>query len=143
MDTIKITKRNMFEALVTLGTTGTLCFEDPDGNVVDVTAAQLVDFANNELELLANRAAKNKERRAAKTAANDELIEAVYDAVGDDWDTIPDITARVDFDGELSVNRVMTRLSTLYKDGRIEKGEVTIPGSDGMRARKLSAYRRV
>lgn len=139
---IKITKKNMFTALVNLAEQGTLVFADDCGNDVVVTAEQLSDFARNELDLLAARAAKAKERAAAKREKNDDLLEAVFDAVGDEFDLISNIAARVDYDGELSVAKITPRLNALLKDGRVVKGEVVIGGGDGVKASHRAAYKR-
>lgn len=137
----KITKREMYEALITLATTGVLAYEGEDGRV-EIMGDELKAFAENEIELLDKKAAKAKERAATKRAEGDELTAAVRDALSDEFESIADIAARVE-GADVSVAKVQYRLGQLAKNGEAEKSELTIPASEGGKARKLVGYRRM
>lgn len=135
------TKREMFTALINLATTGSLTYE-VDGETVKVTPDELKNFAENEISQLDKRAAKAKERAAAKREKGDELTEAVYQAVAagsGEFETIADITKRVEGD-DVTTSKVQYRLKTLADAGRIVKGDITIPASEGCKARHLVGY---
>ena len=70
----KITKREMFEAIKGLAESGALHMFDFNENITDEAVAE---FCANEIDLLDKKAAKAKERAAAKKAEGDELTAAV------------------------------------------------------------------
>ena len=70
----KITKREMFEALVNYDNGEHMAIEREDEMVV-VMLEDLKAFAENEIELLDKKSAKAKERAMAKKAEADEAIE--------------------------------------------------------------------
>lgn len=129
----KITKREMYEAIAAGVESGKFA--------VDV--ADIVDFCNKEIAALDKKAAKAKERAASKAAEADALTGLVADAlVTDEFKTIADIAAIVaESDADATVSKVTYRLSKLVKDGAAEKTEVTVPGKDGGKSRKVVAYR--
>ena len=103
--------------------------------------AQVVEFCDNEIALLDKKALKAKENAAKKRAAGDELMEAVYGAVSvDQFETIPTIAARIE-GPDVTVAKVTYRLNQLYKAGRIDKTDVSVPGGEGVKARKVVAYK--
>lgn len=125
METTKITKRNMYEALVALATNGTLTYETDDG-LVEITAEELKTFAENEIALIDKRSESAKARAAKKRAEGDEVLEAVYEAVSaDNFDTIADIAARAD----VSTAKAQSRLKTLLENERVVKDTVKFEGS--------------
>ena len=123
----KITKRERFEEIKSI-------LVNMDG------AEELVDFVENEIALLDKKAAKAKATTAAKKEKSDELLAIVQEALGDEFATIDEIVSRIT-DVEVSNSKVSSRLSTLAKEGIAEKGSITIPGTDGQKARKLVAYK--
>ncbi len=103
----------------------------------------LVEFCDNEIALLDKKAAKAKETAAKKRAEGDELTEVVFSAVSaDNFEPIAEIAARIE-GPDVTVAKVTYRLTQLVKAGRIEKQEVTIPGGEGVKARKIMAYKAV
>lgn len=103
--------------------------------------ADIVEFCDKEIALLDKKAIKAKEAAAKKRAEGDELTEVVYSAVSaDNFESIPEIAARIE-GPDVTVAKVTYRLTQLVKAGRVEKTEVTIPGGEGVKARKVMAYK--
>jgi hypothetical protein len=127
----KITKREMFEALV----------EAANGAEFKFTSEELIAFAENEIALLDKKAVKAKERAATKKAEGDELTEAVRTAMSaEEFEPIADIAARIEGE-DVTVAKVQYRLTQLVKNGEAEKEQITIPGGEGQKARKIMAYK--
>ena len=132
MDT-KITKREMYEAIAEGVKTGDFKYD----------ADTIAEFCEKEIDSLDRKAAKAKERAATKAAEADPLAAAVADALAtDEFKTIADIAAIVaESDPDATASKITYRLTSLVKDGKAEKTEVTVPGKDGAKARKVMAYR--
>ena len=132
----KMTKRNVYEALINYATTGVMSY---DGN--EITAEALAAFAENEIALLDKKAVKAKERAAQKRAEGDELTDAVRAAMStENFEPIADIAARIEGE-DVTVAKVTYRLTQLVKNGEAEKQELTIPGGEGQKARKVQGYK--
>ena len=132
----KMTKRNVYEALINYANTGVMSY---DGN--EVTAEALAAFAENEIALLDKKAAKAKERAATKKAEGDELTAAVRAAMStEEFEPIAEIAARIEGE-DVTVAKVTYRLTQLVKNGDAEKQELTIPGAEGQKARKVQGYK--
>ena len=127
----KITKREMYEAII----------EMVNGGEMKYDATEFVAFCENEIALLDKKAVKAKERAAVKRAEGDELTAAVEAVLGDEFEVIADIAARVEGE-DVTVAKVTYRLGQLVKAGKAEKTEMTIAGKDGQKARKVVAYKR-
>lgn len=141
METIKITNRNYFEAMVTLATEGQLTFVNAEGEVVEITAEELKTWAEKNIAQLDKRNESARVRTEKKRAEGDALTETVYEALTDEFETIADIAARIDAE-DVSVAKVTYRLGQLVKMGRASKDNITIPGGEGAKARVLTAYKR-
>ena len=127
----KITKREMFEAII----------EAAKGAEFKFTAKDVITFAENEIALLDKKAVKAKERAAQKRAEGDELTDAVRAAMStEDFEPIAEIAARIDGE-DVTVAKVTYRLTQLVKNGEAEKQELTIPGAEGQKARKVQGYK--
>lgn len=127
-----ITKREMFEAIKETFETGT-CKYDAD---------IMMAFCDKEIASLDAKAAKAKERAAAKKAEADVLMGQVEDALTGEFQTIADIAAAVSaVNTDATVSRVTYRLTRLVEAGVAEKTDVSIPGVDGGKARKVKAFR--
>lgn len=137
----KITKRNMYEALVNFANSGALTFATEEGDYV-VSNEELAAFAENEIALLDKKAVKAKERAATKKAGVDELAEAVYATLGEEFEAIADIAARIEGE-DVTVAKVTYRLTQLVKAGKAESTELTIPGGEGVKTRKVKGYRKL
>ena len=136
----KMTKRNVYEALINYANSGVMAYAADEGDVV-VTAEALAAFAENESALLDKKAVKAKERAATKRAEGDELTAAVRAAMStEEFEPIADIAARIEGE-DVTVAKVQYRLTQLVKTGEAEKEQVTIPGGEGQKARKIMAYK--
>ena len=130
----KITKREMFEAIKATFETGDCKFEP----------AVVMAFCDKEIASLDAKAAKAKERAAAKKAEADVLMDQVRDALTGEYATIADIAAAVaEVNADATVSKVTYRLTKLVEAGDAEKTDITIPGGDGVKARKVKAFRAV
>lgn len=141
----KMTKRNIYEALINYAENGEMKFSNGD-EVIEVTAETLAIFAQNEIELLDKKATKAKERAAVKKAEGDELTAVVKTVMSsDNFETIADISAKVaeTYGEDATVARVTYRLTQLVNNGEAEKSEITIDGGEGQKKRKLMAYKLV
>ena len=129
----KITKRDMYLAIANGVKTGDFTYDVND----------IVDFCNKEIAALDRKAAKAKERAVAKAAEGDALSTLVENALStDEFKTIADVAAVVaETDPDATVSKVTYRLTALVKNGVAEKSEVTVPGANGGKARKVMAYR--
>ena len=130
----KITKREMFEAIKETFETGSCKFD----------AATVMAFCDKEIASLDAKAAKAKERAAAKKAEADVLMGQVEDALTGEFQTIADIAAAVaEVNADATVSKVTYRLTKLVEAGDAEKTDVTVPGVDGGKARKVKAFRAI
>ena len=137
----KMTKRNVYEALINYANSGVMVYASDEGDVV-VTGEALAAFAENEIALLDKKAVKAKERAAQKRAEGDELTDAVRAAMStEDFEPIAEIAARIEGE-DVTVSKVSYRLTLLVKNGEAVKEQITIPGSEGQKARKIMAYKR-
>lgn len=125
----KITKREMFEALVAYANA---CEMDVEINDTAVTSADFVAFATKEIEQLDKKAVKAKERAAAKRAEGDALTEMVLDALTADFQTAADVAAQIE-DEEATVAKVSYRLGALVKEGKAVKEDIKVD-RDGKKA---------
>ena len=126
----KISKRSFYEAIAETMRTGE-CSIDP---------VRVIQFCEHEIELLDNKAAKSKARAAEKRAAGDVLQEAVLAAMTSEFEPIAEIAARV-ADPDATAAKIAFRANALFKAGLAEKGEVVIPGGEGVKSRKVVAYK--
>ena len=132
MSTVKITKRERYESIMALcETVGAVEGFDMDG---------IVAFCQKEVDALAARAQKAKDRSAEKRAEGDELQAAVLKALTDELATRQEIADRVDPSYEASVAKIGYRLTSLVKAGKAIKEEVTVAGEDG-KNKRIAAYR--
>ncbi len=129
----KITKKEMFEAIKVGCTTG-------EWTVSDV---EIAEFCENEIALLDKKAAKAKERQAAKKAEGDELTDIVKSVMStDEFEVIADIAAKVaEIDAESTIHKVTYRLGQLVKNGLAESTDVKIPATEGSKARTIKGYK--
>jgi hypothetical protein len=125
----KITKREMFEALVAYANA---CDMDVEINDTAVTSADFVAFATKEIEQLDKKAVKAKERAAAKRAEGDALTEMVLNALTADFQTAADVAAQIE-DEEATVAKVSYRLGSLVKEGKAVKEDIKVD-RDGKKA---------
>ena len=128
----KITKREMFVAIKETFETGSCKFD----------AATVKAFCDKEIASLDAKAAKAKERAAAKKAEADVLMGQVQDALTDEYQVIADIAATVaEVNADATVSKVQYRLSKLVENQIAEKSQVTLEKTETSKARKVMAYR--
>ena len=127
----KITKKQMFEGLIAY-------FHGED---VEIENEDFVEFCQSQIDDLDKKAAKAKERAAAKKAEGDELTDLVHSVLTDEYQTIADITVVIaETVPDVSASKVTARLTKLFNAGSIEKEQVSIEDSEGKK-RKCMAYR--
>lgn len=130
----KITKREMFMAIKETFETGSCKFD------ADTVKA----FCDKEIASLDAKAAKAKERAAAKKAEADVLMGQVEDALTDEYQTIADIAAAVaEVNPDATTSKITYRLTKLVEAEVAEKSQVVIPATADTKARKVQAYRLV
>ena len=128
----KITKREMFEAIKETFETGTCKFDPTD----------VMAFCDKEIASLDAKAAKAKERAAAKKAEADVLMDQVKDALTEEFAPIADIAAIVaEVNPDATVAKVQYRLGKLVEAEVAEKTDLTIPAAEGGKSRKVKGYR--
>lgn len=120
----KVTKRENFEAIIAV--------------LNDAGREDLAAVVAHEIELLDNKAAKAKAKAAEKKTEGDALTAAVAATLTDEFCTIADITAKVEFEGEVSTAKVQYRLNQLVNNGKVVKEQITV--GEGDSKRKLMAY---
>ena len=127
------TKKQMFEGLIAY-------FHGKD---VEIENEDFVEFCQNQIADLDKKAAKAKERAAAKRAESDELTDLVYSVLTDEYQTIADITVVVaETVPDVSASKVTARLTKLFNTGVIEKEQISVEDSEGKK-RKCMGYRLV
>ena len=125
------TKKQMFEGLIAY-------FHGED---VEIENEDFVEFCQNQIADLDKKAAKAKERAAAKRAESDELTDLVYSVLTDEYQTIADITVIVaETVPDVSASKVTARLTKLFNAGSIEKEQISVEDSEGKK-RKCMGYR--
>ena len=126
------TKREMYEAIKETFETGSCKFD----------AETVIAFCEKEIDALDAKAAKAKERAAAKKAEADALMALVEEALTDEYQPIADIAAVVaEKDADATVSKVQYRLGKLVEAGVAEKTQITVEKTETSKARKIMAYR--
>ena len=120
----KMTKKDWFEVIKGI-------VEASDNE----NAAGAVKFIDKQMELLAAKAEKAKERAAKTKAEGDEMRAAVQAVLTEELQTIDEITAQVEGE-EITKAKVTARLTQLVKAEVATKD--TVKTEDG---RKVTAYK--
>lgn len=128
----KITKREMYEAIKATFETGEC----------EYPAEAVIAFCEKEIASLDAKAAKAKERAAAKKAEADVLYDQVKDVLTDEFATIADIAAKVaEVNPDATVSKVTYRLTKLVEAGVAEKTPIKIAATETSKARTVQGYR--
>jgi hypothetical protein len=143
----KITKREMYQALIHFAETGIMSYPAKDENVDDpdvtnaklVTSEELKAFAENEIVLLDKKLSKAKENAKKKRATSDKLQEAIQAVLTDEFETIADIAAKVE-DEDATVAKCVYRLNALVEAGIAEKTDMKVTGAEGKK-RTVKGYK--
>ena len=123
MAEVKMTKAMWFEAIKAL-------VEASDVEQKD----EMVEFIDAQVEALAKKAEKAKERAAAKKVEGDELREVVRTILTDELQAIDDIVAQIEGE-DVTKAKVTARLTQLVKAELAEKDQIKVGD------RKVMAYR--
>ena len=127
----KLTKKEYFTGLIAY-------FRGED---VEIENEDFIEFCQDQIADLDKKAAKAKERAAAKKAESDELTDLVYSVLTDEYQTIADITVIVaETVPDVSASKVTARLTKLFNAGSIEKEQISVEDSEGKK-RKCMGYR--
>ena len=127
----KLTKKQMFEGMIA----------HFNGEDVEIENEAFVEFCQDQIADLDKKAAKAKERAAAKKAEGDELTDLVHSVLTDEYQTIADITVVVaETVPDISASKITARLTKLFNAGAIEKEQISVEDSEGKK-RKCMAYR--
>lgn len=121
----KITKREYFEMLKEIVN------ESNNEN-----KGELIYFIESQIASIETKAAKAKERAAAKKAMGDELRDTVKSVLTNEFQTADEITAKVDVE-DISKNKVIARLTQLVNLGEVEKTDVKDESGKTRKAYKL------
>lgn len=124
----KITKKQMYEAMIKLIKTGEAVYP----------AETMAEFCEKQIELLEKKADKAKERNAAKQTEKDALTEAVEAVLTEEFQTIADIAPQIDIE-DATRSKITYRLGVLVKAEIAEKAEVVVE-ADGKK-RKVMGYK--
>lgn len=124
----KMTKKEKYEMIIAEFTKAELTND----------TAMLVDFCKTEIEALDRKAAKAKERAVAKENEPDPIYDAVMNVleateVGT-YVTIPTILEEIN-DENLTPGKITSRLTTMAKNGIVDKKTVTTSDK-----RKINGY---
>ena len=127
----KLTKKQMFEGMIAYF----------NREAVEIENEAFVEFCRDQIADLDKKAAKAKERAAAKKAESDELTDLVHSVLTDEYQTIADITVVVaETVPDVSASKITARLTKLFNTGVIEKEQISVEDSEGKK-RKCMAYR--
>jgi hypothetical protein len=130
----KITKRDMFTNIINVFQTGESAYDPAD----------VIAFCEKEIAALDSKAVKAKERAAAKKAEADILLDQVKAVLTADFQPIADIAAAVaEVNPDATVAKVTNRLTKLVAAEVAEKTDLTIPGVDGAKSRKVKGFRMI
>lgn len=105
--------------------------------LVDAGENDLAEVISHEIELLENKAIKNKERAAARKVAGDELRDVISNILIDDLQTVDEIVEQIEGE-DITKAKVVARLTQLVNLNEALKEQVKT--EDG---KKVMAYRRV
>lgn len=128
----KISKRDMYTALID--------WANGDAENFKYNLNDLIDFAQNEIDILDRKAEKTRERAAKKREAGDELRDIVAGLLTNELQTISELRAQIDGGDDLSSNKIAVRLTRLVNAGIATKEPITVEDANGHKSRK-TAYR--
>lgn len=121
----KITKREYFEMLKEIVN------ESNNEN-----KGELIYFIESQIASIETKAAKAKERAAAKKAEGDALRETVKSVLTNEFQDAETITALVD-EEDVTKNKVIARLTQLVNLGEVEKTDIKNESGKTRKAYKL------
>lgn len=129
MEKTKITNKSRYAAIIN-ALTGAPCGIETD---------ELVNFCERQIAAIDKKSEKARERAAEQRKVSDELTERIAAMLTDEPQTLSELAAAIN-DEDITPSKVSARCSKLVKEGRAVKTEVTVPGTEGTKSRKLVAY---
>jgi hypothetical protein len=127
----KITKKQMFEGMVAY-------FKGED---TAISEAQFIEFCGAQIADLNKKAAKAKERAAAKKAEGDELTDLVYSVMTDEFQTGADIAtavlAQLPENTDVTAAKVTARITKLVNAEMVVKEQVSVE-VEGKKSKKMA-----
>ena len=129
MEKTKITNKSRYAAIINVLT----------GAPSDIETDELINFCERQIAAIDRKSEKARERAAEQRKVSDELTERIAAMLTDEPQTLGDLAAAIG-DEDINTSKVSARCSKLVKEGRAAKTEVTVPGADGAKSRKLVAY---
>jgi hypothetical protein len=135
----KFTTRNFMEAVINNANGNGYIFEDAAHNIVEVDIETIKEFAANSIAKL-NESNAKASARTAKKRAEDPVAEAIFNVLTNDFQTIADISAKVEI-ADLTSSKVASVMRMYIEAGKVEKQEVTIPATETTKSRKAMAYK--
>lgn len=122
MEEVKMTKKDYFAEIKDV--------------LVEAGENDLAEVMAHEIELLENKAVKNKERAAARKVAGDELRDTISNILIDDLQTVDEIVEQIEGE-DITKAKIVARLTQLVNLNEAVKEQVKT--EDG---KKVMAYRR-
>lgn len=108
---VKYTRKQMYEFIIEAAETG----------VFNVSPAVVVDFCKRQMALIDQRYARDRVRANQHLAADDDLTQAIIEALSDEfYEPLPDILERVNHP-EVTTSKLIYRLNQLHKQGLVSK----------------------
>ena len=133
----KLTKKNIYDALINFANSGAMeCTIGEEKHTI--TSEELFNFATNEKAQLEKKNVAARKRAADKAAA-DELLNAVASVLTDEFQTIAEVTDRIE-GADVTTAKIQYRLNSLVKAEEAEKQEMKVTGADGKK-RIVMGYR--
>ena len=124
----KITKKDNYNSIIKILSS------------LDADHSDLIDFCEAQIAQLDKKAAKAKDAAAKKKDETDTLCDAIVAVLTDELTSIPDITEKVEGE-DITLGKVQYRLNKLVGLGLAEKGDITIPGGEGVKTRKVVGFK--
>ena len=127
----KITKKQMFEGMVAY-------FKGED---TAISEAQFAEFCQKQIADLDKKAAKSKERAAAKKAEGDALTDLVYSVMTDEFQTGAEIAtavlAQLSEDTDVTASKITARITKLVNAEAVVKEQVSVE-VEGKKTKKMA-----
>jgi hypothetical protein len=128
--TEKMTKRDYFNEIIEI--------------LEDCERQDLIDVMKHEIELLDKKSESAKAAAAKKKAVADGLSDAILAVLTDEPMLLADLaTAVAETNPDATAAKCQYRLNKLVESGDVAKAQISVPGVDGGKPRKLMAYSKV
>ena len=129
MEKTNITNKSRYAAIINVLT----------GVPSDIETDELVNFCERQIDAIDRKSEKARARAAEQRKGSDELTERIAAMLTDEPQTLGELAA-ASGDEDITTSKVSARCAKRVKEGRAAKTEVTVPGADGAKSRKLVAY---